>query len=132
MMTQFPPDWHLGFLVQVKDPDPDPAADQAASSSAETGEEREVRCAVQFMPIVGMVAYGRGIAAVVALPNGTLVRDIDLEHPVVCIQGPGEDRVKVAKAGLEEYVAQTKREHAAASHADDIDQAVAGKKPADA
>lgn len=82
-LAPFPEGWALGYLVR------------------EVGEDLQVG----FMRIVGMeVTESDGIRAIVAAPTGELVRDKEVEHPLVCIVGPGEDRDRVARAGVAEYV----------------------------
>lgn len=84
-LAPFPAGWALGYLVRTD------------------GDDLQVG----FLPIVGMEATERdGIHAIVAAPTGELSRDKDIEHPLVCIAGPGDDRDRVAEAGLREYVAK--------------------------
>lgn len=82
-LAPFPPDWQVGILLT------DPLEDDAK---------------IGFLPIVGMEAHTGGITAVFALPDGTLVRANQLEHPVICIVEPNADRHKVAVRGLEDYL----------------------------
>lgn len=95
-LSAFPSGWVLGFLIaEVGGPD----------------------YQVGFMPIVGMEICDDGdhIHAIVASPTGELVRDRDVEHPIICIVGPDENRERVARAGLAEYLA--KRQPAAQARA---------------
>jgi hypothetical protein len=89
-LSAFPPGWCLGYLIHRE-------RDEASPDSDESYE-------VGFLSIVGMEAHADGIHAVVAYPTGALVRDCDIEHPIVCIIGPGENRDRVARAGVAEYL----------------------------
>jgi hypothetical protein len=81
-LSPFPPGWVVGFLVN--------------DASADGGDLE-----VGFVPIVGMEASEEeGLHAIVMAPSGELVRVKDVEHPLICVVGPEEDRQRVAKAGL--------------------------------
>lgn len=84
-LAPFPPGWVLGYLI------------------GSDGDDLQIG----FLPIVGMEATEHdGIRAIVASPTGELSRDKDVEHPLICIVGPGEDRQRIADAGLREYLAR--------------------------